>query len=209
MKKLLLTALAVGLLWVGLTGSAGASLINNEGFEAGWTGGSHTGPGYVYHPVGSDIAWTFAGGAGVSQSNTAWHGVAQEGNQFAFLQKTSSISQDFSLTGRSDVSLDFYWALRPRYASGQQVAISVDGFQLEVLDINTTTWTNKVLDLGTLSAGTHSLEFAGLYVGGNDTSAFIDNIQLDYTLNPTPEPATMILFGFGLLGLAGITRRKK
>ena len=29
------------------------------------------------------------------------------------------------------------------------------------------------------------------------------------TVNPVPEPATLILFGFGLLGLTGVSRRKK
>ena len=30
-----------------------------------------------------------------------------------------------------------------------------------------------------------------------------------YNANPVPEPATMILFGLGLLGVAGVSRRKK
>jgi hypothetical protein len=46
----------------------------------------------------------------------------------------------------------------------------------------------------------------GFIMGGTDGFRGVDNIQLDAT-TPVPEPATLLLFGSGLLGLAGLRRK--
>ncbi len=47
----------------------------------------------------------------------------------------------------------------------------------------------------------------GVNVGG-DHIMVLDSLQF-HNNSPIPEPATMLLFGLGLLGLAGVNRRKK
>ncbi|MBU1342028.1 MAG: PEP-CTERM sorting domain-containing protein [Proteobacteria bacterium] len=70
--------------------------------------------------------------------------------------------------------------------------------------INNSTFDNIItaLTMGDLRVGIHVQGFA---TGGSES--FV-NTPPDDT-NPTPEPATMILLGFGLIGLAGIGRRTK
>ena len=58
-----------------------------------------------------------------------------------------------------------------------------------------------------LAAGNYSFEM--FYADQCVTGASLDFSETGGTLNAVPEPATMVLFGAGLVGLAGLARRKQ
>lgn len=218
--KILFPALAATALICATAAQAAPVALANAGFESAWTSvglvGSDGNVTFNYRPGGPDMGWSFHGGAGVAGSY-AWL-TAYDGSRFGLLQlgdptdpfgaNGTYFSQSFSLAADSNVDLGFALALRPGYNAGQKVAVAVDGNIVDTLAATSTTWTFKSLSLGSLSAGAHTLGFAGLadYASYGDTTAFIDAVRLNAAPVPEAETYALMLAGLGLVGFA--TRRR-
>lgn len=205
MRKVSVASFLV-LAFAAVNAQAAAVTLINDGFEASWTAttlvGSDGNWTFNYEPTGPNVGWNFGIGTGVATSSLV---TAQEGSQYAFLQTTTGLlSQTFNVAQAGNADLSFFYGLRPNYAAGQELEVYVNGNFLTKLTTQTG-WTNSVLSLGFLSAGSNSIAFKGTGGLGGDTTVFLDRVAV--SVSNVPEPTSALMLSLGLGGLLLARRR--
>jgi hypothetical protein len=191
MNKLVRCALALAIL---TACSAAFAQVNNGSFETGdftgWT-------------VSGDSAF-----AGVCDVSTCPGGFApQDGNFAAYfgpVGDTATISQNIATTPGDSYSLSFYLANpvggTPNYFN---VTFGSSSFSFSNFGV-AFGW--QQFTLTTVANGS---ETPLSFTFRNDPSYwFLDNVTVSQSGGTVPEPGTIVMFGTGILGIAGIARRK-
>ena len=106
-----------------------------------------------------------------------------------------SVAPTFSTTGTSEVSLDGFSVTTLAMVEGEEVSSQFQDLSLDYYGR---------IESAFLNPGSNW----GGYIDGVGQVDVPYTVSLDVTYSPVPEPSTLALFGTGILGLAGMARRK-
>jgi PEP-CTERM motif len=188
---------------------AHADSITNGSFSSGFTGWSPSptngvtpGVGITVIPLGVSNDTGF--GDDVPVDGTATHAV-----YFVDDLANESLTQSLSLTANTHYTLTFDLLGVPSgdvNQFGDILGVSVAGANASYDNFVTQTWTTETLSFDTGAATNYTLDFNFLSGSTPAKDIALTNITLNAT--PVPEPTSLALFGTGILGLAGVARRK-
>lgn len=213
MKKFIV--LSVTLLFLGaFAGAASANLLTNGNFESGLSGWSYDDVSIVskWDSKVAKLSDGHAGNAYLAQSFFIEPGVTE-----------LHIGFDYLFTGRDDAA----W-YSDVFGSGISIQVAddwwiFDNYEVEALvlmDSEADSFGTKVSYHGSIDLSAIDfinvdpnatilfdlVELRGFCSDYTNTKVFLDNVNV--AAAPVPEPATILLFGSGLIGIAGVSRKK-
>lgn len=208
---------------LGIACPSNATLLTNGDFETGdFEGWTREGDVRIAHT--DDLGGSFAEAQGMD-GFYALLGLSETVG-------TSTLSQNFEVSGISHLEISFNWAFDyfDNSRSADDTFLSFvrldDGssvYDITLIDLQTNgtgfwspdggmsygTYTN-VIDISPYVTGADTIMFSLIEEGdcgwftGTASFAGIDNVSI----TPTPEPTTVMLFGIGVLGFGVVSRKK-
>jgi hypothetical protein len=205
MKKFFIYPMLVASIALSVT-SVQANLITNGSFEE--LPGGYDLPNGTWTTYAAIPGWTASNGSIEVRNNV--EGVAQDGDNFIELDSygnSNMYSQIVATEVGAEYTISYFFAPRPG------VAATSNGIQLYFNDVlideitgyssSNNAWEQRTVTVK--GTGSDVISFGA--VGLSDTyGGSIDNVSMVGTTS-VPEPATLLLLGLGLIGIAGANRK--